>query len=348
MTHASLFSGIGGPEIAAQMMGWTNAFHCEINPFGRRILDYWFPKSVSYEDITRTDFMEWRGRINVLTGGFPYQPFSCAGKRRGAEDDRYLWPEMLRAIREIQPSWVVGENVAGILTMVQPGGEVEMECEGTLFGEGDVKRPRVGQRYVTETVCTDLEREGYSVQPFVVPACAVGAPHRRDRVFFVAHADRDRRRGREDEQKPVTGSGGASHSRLVGEDGSSSCPNGAGLQEEGTRQRPAGIAGVGLQGFSAHSDRYGLEGGMRETGSRSPEVEPETPYPCGMRYWQDFPTQSPVCRGDDGISGKLDGITFSKWRKESLKAYGNAILPQVMYEIFRAIEETENDPPCHV
>lgn len=88
-THGSLFSGIGGPEIAAEEMGWKNMFHCEINPFGRKILDYWFPNSKSYEDITKTNFTEWRGKINVLTGGFPCQPFSCAGQRKGAEDDRY-------------------------------------------------------------------------------------------------------------------------------------------------------------------------------------------------------------------------------------------------------------------
>lgn len=84
-THGSLFSGIGGPEIAAEEMGWKNMFHCEINPFGRKILDYWFPNSKSYEDITKTNFTEWRGKINVLTGGFPCQPFSCAGQRKGAD-----------------------------------------------------------------------------------------------------------------------------------------------------------------------------------------------------------------------------------------------------------------------
>lgn len=187
LTHGSLFSGIGGPEIAAEMMGWKNVFHCEINPFGRKILDYWFPNSKSYEDITKTDFTEWRRRINVLTGGFPCQPFSCAGQRKGADDDRYLWPEMLRAIREIQPDWVVGENVAGILTMVQPGSETPLGSEETLFGEDNRKRTLHRQEYVVETVCNDLEREGYSVQPVVIPACAVGAPHRRDRVFFIAH-----------------------------------------------------------------------------------------------------------------------------------------------------------------
>lgn len=85
MKHASLFSGIGGPEVAAAMLGWENVFHCEINPFGRRVLEYWFPESVSYEDITKTDFRCWRGQIDVLTGGFPCQPFSYAGKRGGAK-----------------------------------------------------------------------------------------------------------------------------------------------------------------------------------------------------------------------------------------------------------------------
>lgn len=167
-THGSLFSGIGGPEIAAEEMGWKNMFHCEINPFGRKILDYWFPNSKSYEDITKTNFTEWRGKINVLTGGFPCQPFSCAGQRKGAEDDRYLWPEMLRAIREIQPDWVVGENVAGILSMVQPGSETALGREESLFGEVDRKRILHRQEYVVETVCNDLEREGYFVQPVLI------------------------------------------------------------------------------------------------------------------------------------------------------------------------------------
>ena len=137
MKHASLFSGIGGPEVAAAMLGWENVFHCEINPFGRRVLEYWFPESVSYEDITKTDFRCWRGQIDVLTGGFPCQPFSYAGKRGGQKDARYLWPEMFRAVSEIRPTWVVGENVAGITTMVEGGILTEVGCEATLFGEDD-------------------------------------------------------------------------------------------------------------------------------------------------------------------------------------------------------------------
>lgn len=99
ITHGSTFSGIGAPEVAAEMLGWENIFHCEINPFGRKVLDYYFPNAESYEDITKTDFTKWRDKVTVLTGGFPCQPFSYAGKRRGAEDDRYLWPYMLRCLK---------------------------------------------------------------------------------------------------------------------------------------------------------------------------------------------------------------------------------------------------------
>lgn len=188
MTHASLFSGIGGCEVAAAMLGWENVFHCEINPFGRAVLEYWFPNSKSYEDITKTSFKEWRGKIDVLTGGFPCQPFSYAGQRRGAEDDRYLWPHMLRAIQECRPTWVIGENVAGISTMVEQSEIVEVGVQTSLFGEEDTLHSyELRQRFTLERVCSDLESIGYSVQPLVIPACAVGAPHRRDRIFILAH-----------------------------------------------------------------------------------------------------------------------------------------------------------------
>ena len=190
MTHASLFSGIGGPEVAAAMMGWKNAFHCEINPFGRAVLDYWFPESKSYEDITKTSFKEWRGRIDVLTGGFPCQPFSYAGKRGGRDDDRYLWPEMLRVIDEVRPTWVVGENVAGITTMVEGGILTPLGGESSLFAEGDnLHRYELDQSFTIERICKDLEGLGYSVQSVLIPAAGVGAPHRRDRVFILAHDD---------------------------------------------------------------------------------------------------------------------------------------------------------------
>ena len=377
MTHASLFSGIGGGEIAASMMGWENAFHCEIQGFPRRVLEYWHPNSQSYEDITKTDFTPWRGKIDILTGGFPCQPFSTAGKRKGAEDDRYLWPEMLRAIREIQPSWVVGENVAGILTMVQPGSEFEMGSENTLFGEDNEIWER-RQQYVVETICQDLEREGYSVQPFVIPACAVGAPHRRDRVWFVArrvaadlsdtgveamqqgwqdgvHAigpptypHRDRFGKRKDEQEPVGEREGTSHYSPCGENGTSSyaeCGGGGKIHKDLQPGQPdgQGIDGIGLKRNAANSD--GKLQVCRDT--ERPEGQQNKGFRVEQQgcqgFWLDFPTEPPVRSRDDGLSpGVADlSIPWTKWRTESIKALGNAIVPQVLYEIFRAIEMEE-------
>lgn len=185
MNHASLFSGIGGAEVAASMMGWQNLFHCEIQEFPRKVLDYWFPYSESYEDITKTDFTKWHGKVDVLTGGFPCQPFSLAGRRKGADDNRYLWPQMLRAIRQIHPTWVVGENVNGIKTMVESCQVTQMGRSDYLFEENHLYREE--SRFTLDKICADLEAEGYSVQPLVIPACAIGAPHRRDRVWIVAH-----------------------------------------------------------------------------------------------------------------------------------------------------------------
>lgn len=378
LTHGSLFSGIGDPEIAAEIMGWKNVFHCEINPFGRKILDYWFPNSKSYEDITKTDFTEWRGKINVLTGGFPCQPFSCAGQRKGAEDDRYLWPEMLRAIREIQPDWVVGENVAGILSMVQPGSETALGREESLFGEVDRKRILHRQEYVVETVCNDLEREGYSVQPVVIPACAVGAPHRRDRVFFIAHRadagvegmqrkwennilsgraapDTNSHRWRDGKNQQVTIAErkGTANIGTFREDGTSSysqCSGSGQIYKEVQSEQPNGHSFDSNGGKrnvayskSQQSERYKSE---QPTSGTTEQKELgrsccENNSKYAIREWKNFPTQSPVCSRDDGISTRLDGIAFSKWRQESIKAYGNAIVPQVMYEIFLAIESIE-------
>ena len=380
-THGSLFSGIGGPEIAAEIMGWKNMFHCEINPFGRKILDYWFPNSKSYEDITKTDFTEWREKINVLTGGFPCQPFSVAGQRKGAEDNRYLWPEMLRAIREIQPDWVVGENVAGILSMVQPGSETALGREESLFGEVDRKRILHRQEYVVETVCNDLEREGYSVQPVVIPACAVGAPHRRDRVFFIAHRadagvkgmqrkwednilsgraapDTNSHRWRDGKNQQVTIAErkGTADIGTFREDGTSSysqCSGSGQIQQEIQSEQSNGHSfdSNGGEWDAPYSSSEGLSTLRFPTSIEKKKWENEdgcSVQPAGnvrrasfAERWKNFPTQSPVCSRDDGISTRLDGIAFSKWRQESIKAYGNAILPQVMYEIFLAIESIE-------
>jgi len=244
MRHGSLFSGIGGFDLAAEWCGWENVFHCEWNPFGQKVLKHHFPKSISYNDITKTDFTIHRGDIDILSGGFPCQPYSTAGKRLGKEDERHLWPEMLRAIREIQPEWVVGENVLGIVNW----------NGGMVF----------------EEVQTQLEIEGYEVQAYILPACSQNAPHKRERTWFVAHSDSARIYKQHIPTKPKEK---IAHSRLFFE----------------------------------------------------------------KRDFSSFPTEPPILRRDDGISERLDSKTFSKWRNQSIRAYGNAIVPQVAYQIFKSI-----------
>jgi DNA (cytosine-5)-methyltransferase 1 len=406
MTHGSLFSGIGGFDLAAEWMGWENIFHCEWNSFGQKVLKYHFPNAISYEDITKTDFTIHRGRIDLITGGFPCQPYSTAGKRLGKEDERHLWPEMLRAIREIQPRWVVGENVLGLVNW----------SGGLVFHE----------------VQADLEAEGYEVQPYVLPACAVNAPHRRDRVWFVAKNTKcngfvfgePNQEGAEIRQFGNTCTGSSVGIHLS--ERSASNPTGNGYDAKPTpannsigqnnkqsrTQRKRTIEGLSDERPTPHPNRNGLNqrnGNDEEQSGEGGEYAQRNPLPSngngdatdteskrlqgqcrkrkrcsehrsnegifiwseskfnaadtnGIRLrgesngigksrftneageignWHNFPTQSPICTGDDGLSSRLDGITFSKWRNESIKAGGNAIVPQVIYQIFKAIEQYE-------
>lgn len=163
MNCGHLFNGIGGFALATQWMGWKNIMHCEIDPFCNRVMNHHFPNSKQHEDIRTTDFTIYRGQLDLITGGFPCQPYSTAGKRKGKDDERHLWPEMLRAIREVSPRWVVGENVRGIVSW----------NGGLVFDE----------------VQADLEAEGYEVLPFLLPAAGVNASHRRDRIWFIAYCN---------------------------------------------------------------------------------------------------------------------------------------------------------------
>lgn len=302
MIHIGLFEGIGGFSLAASWMGWQTYLTCEINPFAQRVLKYYWPdayhhgdiKTLTYEtvnaELTKRYGEGWRKQPIILTGGFPCQPFSVAGKRRGTEDDRYLWPEMLRAIREIKPDYVVGENVHGLLS----------------WSNG----------LVLEQVLSDLEADGYEAQTLVLPAAGVNAPHKRNRVWIVAkntnycrclHGE-IKQEGADVWQQRNTGTGGGDGVRLS--EGIAADPNNEGLQ----RSKDVRITG-------------------EERKKRNEQFARSL-----QSTWENFPTQPPICSGDDGISERLDGITFPKWRTESVKAYGNAIVPQVAYAIFKAIE----------
>lgn len=300
MRHASLFSGIGGFDLAAENVGWENVFSCEINPFGRRVLQYYWPNTTHYEDIKELQATKYNGRIDVLSGGFPCQPYSTAGKRLGKHDERHLWPEMLRIVQECKPRWIVGENVRGIASW----------NDGLVF----------------EEVHTDLEAEGYEVQAFILPAAGVDAPHKRDRVFFVGHATNTKQLRLE-------------HSAEFGD-----VPQGSGETWEHTAGHAQTTSEVRVVA-NANSD--GLQGGVptdihqQQSRQGSP---PEKRVPIrGQRVpFERFPTQPPICGGDDGLPSELDGTTFSKWRKDSVMAYGNAIVVPLVENIFKSIQAYES------
>jgi DNA (cytosine-5)-methyltransferase 1 len=398
MRHGSLFSGIGGFDLAAEWMGWENVFHCEWMEFPRKVLDYHFPNADSHIDICKTDFTKYANTIDILTGGFPCQPFSLAGKRKGTDDERYLWGEMLRAIQEIKPRFVIAENVFGITNI-----------DGGL---------------VFQQVCLDLENEGYEVQPFIIPACAKNAPHRRDRCWFIATntncndgRSTDRKGGCQESK--ANGEGQQSiHSRIgaTSNEGHVANANSRGLEgakeirrdsinverkskfrnatnangrgtqtrqvgkvlgQSDTQGETGGFVNDALQRNASYSNSNGLnerngndeintsEGGeyalghigeSNDNGNTSNtngirsiqrntiaigELSKRDGFEalCQSTNWENFPTQSPVCGGDDGLPTELDGITFPKWRAESIKGYGNAIVPQIAYQLFQIIND---------
>ncbi len=346
MTHGSLFSGIGGFDLAAEQVGWTNLFHCEWNPFCRRVLDYHFPNSESYEDIKATDFRKWQGEVDVLSGGFPCQPFSTAGLRKGSTDDRYLWPEMLRAIDEIRPTWVVGENVAGLLSMVHPSEKAKMESSQNLFGESyEIYEQR--EQYVLYEIITALEERGYSVQPFIIPAVSVGAPHRRDRIWIVAYSNDARVEGARRKGKDETNvSNVVTNSDSIGQCRRRS--EGNGIEKDKAKWGDLFIVSEGSGGKSVttNSDSSICKGecnGQQKEGESNRCNSDYLQARKAPRGWSNFPSQSPICGGDDGIPRELDSITFPKWRTESVKAYGNAIVPEVARRIFECIEQLSQD-----
>lgn len=330
-THLGLFEGIGGFSLAARWMGWETLAWCEWNEFGQRILKHHFPNAEGFGDITKTDFKKYENKIDILTGGFPCQPYSLAGKRKGKEDERHLWPEMLRAIREIQPTYVVGENVFGLINW----------NGGMVFNE----------------VQADLEAEGYEVWPYVLPACAVNAPHRRDRVWFVAYSRHNSKRkagsctndegsefatlhtkGQRRKRQAIFNSGFCDLQRDDTNTNCNGCDKCNSNNEKYTSKRGLNAlndineATMHTNGTSKQGKHIGQtrEGKFNGPNSRD-----------GFNNFQNFPTQSPICGGDDGLPTELDGITFSKWRTESIKAFGNAIVPQVAYEIFKSLEAVD-------
>ncbi len=342
LTHLSLFSGIGGLDLAAEWAGFETVGQCEWADYPTKVLEKHWPTVPRWRDIrtlTKEDFYARTGlrTVDIISGGFPCQPFSVAGKRRGDQDDRFLWPEMLRVISELRPRWVVGENVAGI---------VNMELDRVL---------------------SDLEGQGYTVQAFIIPACAVDAPHRRDRCVIIGHSDR-----KHESQVARVPSGQSSNSRRGGTLADTDSERLQGGEQpptphkEGPQEKPHGPArkrcptlsaahGPLLESSIGHKDpprREGFTDGSplsySDDGSRT------------LRRGGKLPTVEEAGGGRaDHAGGVAEHGKRARWavepdvgrvaygisdRVDRLKCLGNAVVPQMFYPIFKAIYEIEKAP----
>jgi DNA (cytosine-5)-methyltransferase 1 len=312
LIHLDLFSGIGGFALAAEWVwGANHHIHSfvEIDPFCQKVLKKHWPDIPIHSNIK--EYKHDQTQIDLLTGGFPCQPFSQAGKRGGTDDDRYLWPEMLRIIRDARPTWVIGENVGGLVTL-----------EGGL---------------VLENCIIDLENEGYEVMPpFIIPACAVNAPHRRDRVWIVAYSSTTGL-----SQSGLTRIGEFSEETKKGMDNrfeQQDChaPNAPNRQDD---RRGRGIMDKAPE--CGESGNASLGAGYQDVAQ------------CNNAWdepWLEAATR--LCRVDDGLprgldehselSGEPPKKNKAAGRVQRLKALGNAIVPQVVYPIMDSIEQIEN------
>ena len=309
--HCSLFSGIGGFDLAAHWIGWNNLFQVEKDEWCRKVLQKNFPESKRYGDIKDFNGKEYTGTVDIISGGFPCQPFSIAGKQRGKDDDRYLWEEMLRVVREIKAPVVVGENVTGIIGLA------------------------------LDTVLSDLEAQGYTTETYIIPACSKNAWHKRDRVWIVAYANGIRWSNEQKESGQIIYNGKR---------------NGAIEKQEGDEQQRR-IS----KSSSVYSDTTepGFQNGRRTQMANTGEAEQELErLCCNGKQLQDAAhtdnTNSEEQRKQITNGTKLFAPRCDSWwktepgmgrvvnglsgRVDRLKGLGNAIVPQVAYELFYFID----------
>ena len=328
LTHLSLFSGIGGLDLAAEMAGFRTVGQCEWADYPTKVLEKHWPDVPRWRDIrtlTGESFYEKTGMrtVDVISGGFPCQPFSVAGKRRGKEDDRYLWPEMLRVISELRPTWVVGENVAGIVNMV------------------------------LDQVYADLENEGYTVQAFIIPACAVDAPHRRDRCAIIGRrAVEAKHNGRGRRAAPLENSNCV---RFREPGILSQQPGRTEPERDGKTVPNTDSVRCDMRG----SERQGVHGDApcNETDSGSEDVAHPDNRGWALRRNREFSAVEEVTGGRENHGGRAPEYVAGEWwqtepnvgrvangvpsRVDRLKCLGNAVVPQQFYPVFQAIADIE-------
>ena len=361
LTHLSLFSGIGGLDLAAEWAGIESVGQCEWADYPTKVLEKHWPDVPRWRDIrtlTGDDFYAKTGRrtVDIISGGFPCQPFSVAGKQRGKEDDRYLWPEMVRVIAELRPTWVIGENVAGIVNMA------------------------------LDDVLSDLEREGYAARTFLFPAHAVGAPHRRYRTAIVGYSKHNGLYA----AKICGGIGETGNREQKGEktpcksSGTGESRNMPFMADTYGYRKEYGRDGNGIHNSKRDSEKeeyrwYHIKPGIRSNGenvadteskrlqrigtgweqerrTRSTEGESEgSSYVCNAAG-QRFPnrtgepmagpgTQEPESKRSDwwtvepDVGRMANGVPS---RVDRLKCLGNAVVPQQFYPVFKAIADIEN------
>lgn len=319
MTHLSLFTGIGGLDLAAEWAGFEAVGQCEWADYPTKVLEKHWPDVPRWRDIrtlTKEEFYERTGlrTVDVISGGFPCQPFSVAGKRRGKEDDRYLWPEMLRVIQELRPAWVVGENVAGIVSMA------------------------------LDQVLSDLEGIGYACQAFIIPACAVDAPHRRDRCAIVGYrmcnggetgtADSTPRKER-GTAKPEHCGSPVADAECIGlrENGDQSALDPKRDNPAHREKRRTELCETGCGSSNVPRAKGSRCKGYDEATSEQ-ACRPGQRQPCAARRPRNrkcewWPAEPDVGRVAHGVPHRVD----------RLRCLGNAVVPQQFYPIFKAIAD---------
>jgi len=298
MKFLSLFAGIGGFDLGLERAGMKCVGQVEINKFCQKVLEKHWPDVKRIGDIHDVRGDEF-GAADLVCGGVPCQPASCAGQRKGTGDDRWLWPEAFRIVRAVKPDWCLFENVRGLLTLE----------DGVVF----------------ENLLLELEGIGYETLPLIIPACAVGAQHRRDRVWIIAHAASERsRKEREDCQRcseRTSSSNTTCHATNANSGGSAV---GVKLQKSNDiidgREYAADTGNQGLQG----SERPGAH----DTGGEVAHGSIAERNHAWDEPWIEAATR--LCRMDDGVSRRIH-------RTERLKALGNAVVPQIVEIIGRSI-----------